>query len=484
MNALAKSRTDIWLCLHFSQLALEIISDRDALRPLAIIENQRVHCAYRDDLDRGLAHTTAQALYPDLQTLERDRARENEWLQTLAHWAYQFTPTVVLALDNCLLLEIGSCRQLYRGITPLLEQLRSTLEQRGHRCNEGIAHTPKAAWLLAHSAEELALQDAQLDKKKLRLQIDRVPIELTELDVKKVKALTSMGILTLGMLRQLPLAALGKRLGVNSIHYLQQVWGRAPDPQSLFTPTPYFQQGLNFLDGVYDRAMLLFPMKRLIHALCDYLRARQVHCHILRWQLFDAHHLKAEIIVELSRVQNDWRALLELTQLKLEQVVLEGAVFSISLHSADFFATAPMSTDLFGSADDHLAAGHALLDRLRARLGNDALQQIQPQPSLWPEHAARKVALGPNDSACTAAANSPRPLWLLPKPQRLRENEGQLFWHTTLTVLRGPERVSSHWWSESANARDYYIARNCDGSLCWIYCDGETRQWFLHGLFA
>lgn len=485
MSALQKkNRSEIWLCLHFPQLALEVFGDRDSARPFAIIENQRVHCANRDNLEPGLALTTAHALYPDLQALERQPAREAEWLDGLAHWAYQFTPATVIGTDNCLLLEIGSCRQLYRGITPLLDSLRDRLQQRGHHCVEGLAHTSKAAWLLAHCANNLALHGEHLDKKYLRAQIDNVPVTLLQIDRKKIEALHQMGITTLGALRHLPLAALGKRLGADNIRYLQQLWGRHPDPQIFFTPTPLFQQGLAFIDGIYDRNMLLFPMKRLIHALCDYLRARQLHCHLLRWQLFDAQCVQAEISIELSRMQNDWRSLLELTQLKLEQVALQAAVFSIALHSADFFATAPVSANLFADAGDQLAAGHALVDRLRARLGNEALQQVQLQASLWPEHTAQIVALNTISSASNSAPASPRPLWLLPKPQRLREHNGQLLWHSALTVVRGPERIDNHWWRERYSERDYYIARNGDGSLCWIFRERATQQWFLHGMFG
>src|SRR5690606_22663848 len=377
-----KARGEIWLCLHFSQLALEIFGDRDATRPTAIIESQRVHCANRDNLDAGLALTTAYALHPDLQAIERQPVREAEWLHGLAYWAYQFTPAVVLGDDNCLLLEIGSCRQLYRGLSPLIQQLRIALQQRGHRCSEGFANTPKAAWLLARCDDEPALIDEQLDIRHLRAQLKAVPVPVLQLPAKQIQALLHMGIETLGGLRALPLAALGKRLGADSIGYLQQVWGDCPDPQICFIPTPHFHQGLNFIDGVYDRSMLLFPMKRLINTLCDYLRMRQLHCHTLHWRLFDAHKLQAEIVIELSRAQNTWRTLLELTQLKLDQVVLEGAVFSIALHSSDFFEMAPVSVNLFADADDQRIAGQILFDRLRARLGSDALQQVQTQPAL------------------------------------------------------------------------------------------------------
>ena len=44
------------------------------------------------------------------------------------------------------------------------------------------------------------------------------------------------------------------------------------------------------------------------------------------------------------------------------------------------------------------------------------------------EHSAARILA----DARTQAPNSPRPLWLLPRPQRLRERDGQLLWHNAL----------------------------------------------------
>ena len=495
----------LWLCLHFSQLALDIFGTRE--RPSAVIEQRCVHCSNRDDLPPGLALATAQALYPDLLALERERARETEWLQGLADWAYRFTPAVVLAADNSLLLEIGSCRRLYRGIANLLEQLRGDLQRRGYQALMGLAHTPKAAWLLAHGDHGIAsdsdlsalpLHNDRLDKAQLRQQMHALPIALLDIDPKIATALQQAGVHTLGELRKLPLAALGKRFGETFIHHLQQLWGHQPDPQLFFLPAPIFQRGLTFIDDIRQRSMLLFPMKRLLQALDDYLRARQLHCHILRWQLFDAHTVQAEFSIELSRTQTGWRHLLELSRLKLELLPAidekkkgekKGiAVFSIALRSADFFQQTPASDQLFPDANALHANGYALLDRLTARLGNAAVQQLDVHEVHWPEAAYTLHSPSPNPGRSFNTEAMPpataRPLWLLPQPKLLRKKNEEIFWHGVLTLLRGPERIGNHWWEQHMEERDYYVARSSDGSTCWIFCQRTTRQWYLHGLFA
>jgi protein ImuB len=466
---------DQWLCLHFAQLALAVFDDCDPQRPAAVIESRRVCCANRDNLTPGLLLATAQALYPDVQVMERQPRRESELLQTLALLACDFTPGVALAQDNSLLLEIGSCRRLYRSTKVLSDRLCAALHERGHEAVFGVAQTPKAAWLLAHSQRPL----------------DAVPVALLPLAGDVIDGLLQTGVETLGQLRALPLAALGKRFGVALTDYLQRLWGERADPQDFFTPPPVFRQGFAFIDGIAQRQMLLFPMKRLLQSLCDYLRARQLRCHRLHWQLFDAHRLQAEIPIELSRTQHDGQSLLELTRLKLEQVVLRESVFSLHLHSADFFEAEPVATQLFPDTRENADAVNALLDRLTARLGRDALQRVAVRDAHWPEHSWRALKhgeLADAPTACGLLPSAPRPLWLLPQPKPLRLRDGQPYLQSVLTLLRGPERIGNHWWRDAPEERDYYVATTADGRLCWIYCEGRSSQkpvqWFLHGWFA
>ncbi|MET0379330.1 MAG: DNA polymerase Y family protein [Spongiibacteraceae bacterium] len=501
---------DIWLCLHFPQLALAVFGERDPEQPAAVIEQRLLHCANRANLEPGLAVSTASALYADLLVLERQPQRETELLQGLAYLAYRFTPAVTVAADNSLLLEVGSCRRLYRGIKPLLEQLQNALHERGHTAIYGLAHTPKAAWLLARpsrlNGHPPALVADQIDVAVLQGQLTALSIACLQIDNNSRIALQQMGIATLGDLLALPVAAIGKRFGGQVVRYLQQLRGESADPQSFFIPAPVFRQGLTFLDGIPQRQMLLFPMKRLLHTLCDYLRARQLFCHVLRWQLFDAHQSQAEIIIKLSRTQNDWQTFLDLSRIKLDQVILRESVFSVSLYSDDFFASAPVSNQLFPDAKDHADAGHALFDRLQARLGKAALQRIEACESLWPERGwqiadtaatfstKNRSAKIPSAKTLSAkapasASGGPRPLWLLPQPKLLRERDGQPLLQYTLTLLRGPERVDNHWWdsknkNNNQQARDYFVARTRDGRLCWLFQETDNRQWFLHGWFA
>jgi protein ImuB len=83
----------------------------------------------------------------------------------------------------------------------------------------------------------------------------------------------------------------------------------------------------------------------------------------------------------------------------------------------------------------------------------------------------------------------PRPLWLLPEPIPLAEQQHRPVYGTPLTLLSGPERIESGWWDNQWAERDYFIARDEQHALLWIFRprvpDAAVRdRWYLHGKFG
>jgi protein ImuB len=50
-------------------------------------------------------------------------------------------------------------------------------------------------------------------------------------------------------------------------------------------------------------------------------------------------------------------------------------------------------------------------------------------------------------------------------------------------LCAGPERIATGWWREAAARRDYYRIETTDGARFWLYCQFDSRQWFLQGAF-
>lgn len=103
--------------------------------------------------------------------------------------------------------------------------------------------------------------------------------------------------------------------------------------------------------------------------------------------------------------------------------------------------------------------------------------------SLWPEAASITIPVAASAPTLSYPIGE-RPTLLLSEPQPLRERDTQLWWRKRLDILSGPERLSSPPERGHVQYRDYFIAREASGSICWIFRELNSGRWFVHGLFA
>src|SRR5258706_408051 len=180
-----------------------------------------------------------------------------------------------------------------------------------------------------------------------------------------------------------------------------------------------------------------------------------------------------EIEIGLASPSRDAARLAALLRERLGASTLEQPVESLELHAADFTPLGPRSGGLFGDPAREEEDWARLLERLRIRLGGEAVCGLATQPDHRPEHAWRRVEPGEWDP-CEFRQPGARPLWLLEQPRRLAESE--------FTLLAGLERIECGWWDGDEAQRDYFIARLANDAAGWIY--REDGAWTLHGLFA
>jgi len=199
------------------------------------------------------------------------------------------------------------------------------------------------------------------------------------------------------------------------------------------------------------------------------------------------------------------RHMAELLRERLAQLVLPQPVRNVRLLSGPLIDLQADAIELF--AHDRRESGEnlpQLVERLRARLGNDAVHGLTCVPEHRPEAAwravepaatrqGRKMARGfapttQQPAACrppegltpSAEARRARPVWLLDTPEPCDVDR--------LVLEEGPECIESGWWDGHDVARDYYVARNAQGARLWVFRNRrETTagaRWFLHGWFA
>ncbi len=487
----------LWLCLRFPRLPLELFNSSadqpTTTAPAAVVDNQRLLVCNRAAIDAGIVPgitpATAHALCGEVTIIERAPQREAETLQRIAYSCYGFTPMINTHAPDWLLLEIGNSLKLFGGLKALLVKVKQHFADQSFSYRFGLGTTPKAAQLLTQlaSTDKPRLIGAfepftgQLQQPALFAELlNGLPLTQLPCETRIQRQFRASGFTTLGDLLPLPHAALGRRFSKAFLTYLKQVTGELPDPQPSLSLPPEFDETLLLNDTISSAERLIFPMKRMLIALCGYLQGRQLHCQQITWHLrpIDARHEQIELV--LSRPQNRFDHFLTLTRLRLENQRFAAPIDTLRLQVTRLHLALPQEEDLFGNRPDSpLGSQQAtsdLIDRLTTRLGNAAVNTLALADSHIPEQAWQPT-IGRSITAASTLPAPPRPLWLLPEPIATDIHP------STIQLLTGPERIEGNWWQQPI-CRDYYLARHRDGMRYWVYQNRLTQAWFIHGIFG
>lgn len=481
----------LWLCLRFHQLPLQALTRQQAstgqsvttpvAAPVVIVEKQRVlqadDSATETGIKPGQSIATVRALAGTITLLERDPAAEQRCLQQLCCWAYNITPSLCSYRQDSLLLEVGSCLALYRGLDNVLATIRTDLSCRAYTYCCGLATTPKAAWLLSHTDQDQG-QALQLD---LEQQLAPLPLQLLAGFSRQIEALNKAGLWHFSDILSLPPQALARRCGHKFIHVLQQILGTAEDRQLTFQPPEEFSDDYWFGYEVKANQELQPAIQMLLQTLCQFLRNTQLQCQQIEWRLYGINHQLRSFEVRSTLPLSSWQEWHKLTQIKVEQLQLDIGVEWIRLSCEQLVAGQAHNHDLFNQAQREPL--HSLLDRLQNRLGLQAVEKIACRDEHLPEFAGYSSTDQHTDPAVNTACAGQRPFWLMPQPQLLRYTKQQLYWNGRLTLLAGPERIEDNWWL-NAVSRDYYVARDPQGQQYWVFRDRLRKDWYIQGIFA
>ena len=189
---------------------------------------------------------------------------------------------------------------------------------------------------------------------------------------------------------------------------------------------------------VESHTALLFPLRRLVGDLCTFLSIRDggVQRFVLRLE----HEVVkcaglggtgaaatrredsvayTEVEVGLLAAEREPAMLFELARSRLERVSIPAPVVALRLLARQLPPFVPASRDLFDSRHQQQLPWPQLRERLRARLGGEAVYRVAPADDPRPERAWQRLQ-GDGARIETAPARPPRPPWLLPRPLPLR----------------------------------------------------------------
>ena len=490
----------------------------------------------------GQRATDVMALHPGLAVAHADPAAEAAALARLAAWMRRWSPLTRTDGVDGVALDATGCAHLFGGETAMLRGMGERLASLGVTARLAIAPNHAAA----HALARYGTTDAPtiVDDTAVRDAVAPLPVEALRIDPSSVAVLRRLGLKTIGQLAALPRPALKKRFGTarrrdprddtwddylgrsldrsaDVLVRLDEALGRVAvplDPTREREP-PRIARGLT--EAVMETDTVLASTRPLLEELGALLEARGEGMRALRLEAFRTDGGRSETVLHLSRPTRDADHLMRLLVDRLEGWRAEFGYDALAVEAIVTERVVPAQDDAEITADG--PDPHALVDRLRARLGRDAVLRAVPRESHWPERAeawlpAGETSLGrmgrmkelilsgadgPVQWSDAGAPAPPRPDRLLDPPEPVSVIHAvpdgppaRFTWRrVTHDVDRasGPERIAPEWWRErsTARARDYWRVETHEGRRLWFFREGfedDEREapprWFVHGLFS
>jgi protein ImuB len=327
----------------------------------------------------------------------------------------------------------------------------------------------------------------------------KLPIACTAWDIERLQTLRAMGVTRVGELLRLPRAGLARRVGPAAVQDLDIALARQFAPRRAFVPRERFRARCDFETEIEHVAYLEKALEPLIARCAQFLRERQAGVQALRLKLRHRAGSVTRVHLGLASITGERRRLMDVLAQKLGRLELEAPVRGMELVSGSLQPLSAASLDVFaGLAGTGAGTGAGcnsvpqLVERLRARLGEEAVYGVAAIPEHRPEAAWRRVhelslaaasRMGEKMTGRDSGDEMPRPVWLLDAPLALSQPDMAA---GGLVLERGPERIESGWWDGRGVARDYYVARQCGGArqLLWVFQERQSKRWYLHGVFA
>jgi len=500
-----KKTQELWLCLRFTHLSLNSLNITvDSSLAQAVSYQQKIwqhnHLASRSGIKNGMNVSHALALDSELILHAREQHKEAQKYKNLSHWAYRFSSLVSAYREDSLLLEIGKSIKLFNNLNSIYNVITNDLNAFRITNKTGVGRTPKAAYAMSFASSSNATNSPILEECELAK---------LELNANTIKQLHRCGFSSLKDISNIPKVELGQRFGTELLRYLRQLYGSLADPQIAVIPPETFYSRVDFAEPINNLLWIQQQLDKLLTDLSDFINQRQFICHRFSWRFFlytpaegslltpaegsslphaegssykNKTHTKT-VTIALSAKQNNLQTLQSLSQLKLSRIKLDWEFSSIELSCTELSPKQLFNDDLFNSYADQ-EPFKQLVDRLRSRLGHKAVFSVQANAEQLPELANSQHWV--QEQAPATYSTTPlndQPLSLLTHPQKLAQHAKQPYLEGPLTIIHGPDRLSSHWW-HTLQSRDYFIARQRSGRLLWVFYDRMQKNWFLHGLFS
>ena len=472
---LVPSKMALFLYIHFPRLQLDSLYNHSEASATVIIDKQKNsivqlnEVALNEGLRQGMGMGAAASLCQHLQIHPYQDGIEKEKLEEIAHGLYAVTADIVLFEPNGLLLDMSKMFTLYGGLENYWHVLKQHLDSLSLHYSYAAAYNPLAAQLLAQNHSNQIIENIEAHNQ----QLSSLPLSATSLTSKTVDKLKRIGVNDINALLNIPLTELAKRFDIHLVNYVGKLSGQFKHQLTSYQPPTQFKRRLELIYDIEQIRKLERPLLILLNKLEHFLRLRDQVAYQVNIKFHQRDADDSSFVIDSA--QGDYKASrwLSLAQLTLESIKVSAPIHSITVSVEQSFDKRPINDDLFMGKKGQYSPLE-LISTLQAKLGKQAVMGIYLSEDSRPEYATQLCEPLAQYSVPSQVTPKLRPSILLPKPQQLVDK---------VTIMQGPERLSTGWWDGYPVVRDYFVARCQLGRWLWVYRTPENK-WFLHGVFS
>jgi len=464
-------------------------------RPVALLDDapakaavmQMTASARETGVCRGQTATQAMARCRDVVLKTRSRAQEETAAAMLLQCAYGFSPAIEATAP-------GICTLDLQGLTKAAEpeswakNIFDTLEQLQLRAHIGVAETPHLAWLAAKQARPFWLaQDAEPF-------VAALPLEALEPAADILEILEMWGIRTVGAFLAIGKENLAQRLGPEAVELFDVASNRRIRPLNRVVPSETFEEAMDFEPPVESLEPLLFVLRRFVEQLARRLELLYLVAADLQLRLGLASGQTYQRLFAIPAPTRDVETLFRALQTHLENVRTDSPISSLRL-GAKPGRTANYQFGLFNAALRDPTQFHQTLARLTALLGTHRVGTPRLEETHRPDSFRMDLEgiTTPRDLEPGTTQNQEPSLGLalrrfrppLPATVETREEQPTILRSAIFTgpiaAVRGPWRLSGHWWDREAWGRDEWDVQTHRGEL--LRLARQEEQWVVDGIF-
>ena len=490
----SKLTDSLWCYVHIENFSLQVVTEKNyQKRPSVLykyangkivitqLNTDAAKFGFSINMELSMTHELNVDFY------SRDKRKERKVKKKFWKDLNSFSPIIVDESADGILVEIGGSAKLFKGKRNLFNLICRKLKKYKYFMKITVAPTPCAAVIIAKSN----LQKNIWDISNLNATVSDIDLRFLGLQERDLRKFSNIGVKTLGDVYRLPRIGILERFSSDVLKKIDQLYGRVNSFPNISLHDDFFIKVID-VDSANDTALFENYIRSILYELNIFLNKRASKVKLLKWFFFSNKSFK-QVTINLNNCSSDTDFLLEQTRMKVRRILSNETVDQVRLYVDDIKPYSFQTRDLFLSKNIEISENsNKYISHIILNYGSNIAYKILKKPSYIPERTyhfcdpfsdLQEGVISEKDSARTTQKLY-RPTWLLQKPKQLRIKNGHIEFEGCLKIISDRERVISGWWTGDEVARDYFVAKDSNHRLFWIFKDLKNdKKWYLHGVF-